>query len=169
MLLPLLRGWVFPQRNYIDYIASHSLTYKPPIKHLWVRAVGWRPAQQQPAHITSRTLCSHRHLGAVLWRLTCPLWLHRSESVSGDNVHGLLRLWHTLLPPHAQCTLWPRLLLNVIHRAHVLYIHRIEFVACKVLVLGNEQCRCLNEYASFLLGKNLLKLCILFFSHVIIK
>ena len=52
----------------------------------------------------------------------------------------------------------PRLLLNVIHRAHILYIHRIEFVACKVLVLGNEQCRCLNEYASFLLGKNLLKL-----------
>ena len=63
----------------------------------------------------------------------------------------------------------PHLLLNVIHRTHILYINRIEFVACKVFVLGNKQCRCLNEYASFLLGKNLLKLCIFFFSRATLQ
>lgn len=131
MLLPLLRGWFFPQRDYIDYIASHSLTYKPPTKHLWVRAVGWRTV----APYVSAMAASQRKRVRRQYA-----WADAS-----------------------------RLLLNVIHRAHILYIHRIEFVACKVLVLGNEQCRCLNEYASFLLGKNLLKLCILFFSHVIIK
>ena len=152
MLLPLLRGWVFPQRNYIDYIASHSLTYKPALKYMWC---GWQascaaaarayyePDALQPSALRRRTVAPYVSAMAASQRKRV-----RRQYAWADASH---------------------LLLNVIHRAHILYIHRIEFVACKVLVLGNEQCRCLNEYASFLLGKNLLKLCILFFSHVIIK
>ena len=110
------------------HIVQHCSQYKPPLKHLWVRAVGRRQCARAAASLA-----------------------------------------HSTSPTRTMHFMAPLLLLNVIHRAHILYIHRIEFVACKVLVLGNEQCRCLNEYASFLLGKNLLKLCILFFSHVIIK